>query len=850
MGSVAFFHDEFRTKRAGFPDLLRYASVDRPGVVTGKGGELMATFKYRGPDMQCSSPEELNYLRIRVADMIKRLGGGWMLHSTTLRKESLEYADDGFFPDAVTRAIETERVAQYRREGAHYENEYYLTFTYLPDLIVLSKIKEFAYDSASKDQGSPDRIMAKAFLYFERQISEYVGILESCMQNKLHRLGAREEIDAVTLRPVLFDDQLSYFHECLTGSKKSKKAIKLPKNGIPVGLDFRLGSYEFSTGIRPILDGNNIRVVAIESPPDEGTLFGMLEVLNVLGVEFRWTTRWIARDVEKAKASTNKVRSKWRQKIRGFIADVTGRLGGAINRDAADMAADAEAVLNDLESGAVVYGHWTSVVVLMSPTASHLDSTVLFLLKQIRARSFVCRDETVNCTEAFLGSLPGHGYENLRRPEIHSMNLADCLPLTSTWQGPVDNPCGFYKKYYPDSSVPPLLQGAASGGTPFRVVLHNGDVGHTFIGGPTGAGKSTLLCLIAASHFRYPDARFFGFEKGESMLALCLGAGGSHYNFLDDESASSKEIGFAPFAQIERLTDRIWAVDYLETILILHGINVDLNVSAELNRCMDVLRTRPLGMRSFTDFNQLVQIREVSQVLSLYESQLAGGMLNAQRDSVSTSRFTVFEMEKLMDMNDKHVVPVLLYLFRMIERTLDGSPTIICLDEAWLMLQHPMFAEKLKEWFKVLRKANALVIFATQELQDVANSPIASTIFSSCQTKILLPNASAKMEDNMKLYKSIGLTEREIDLLFMATPKRDYFFTSPAGRRLFQLELGPVALAWVAASGADDRKTVKALVRDHGVNWVPFWAKRQRIDPAVFERGAVRVERERMSLAA
>ena len=186
-----------------------------------------------------------------------------------------------------------------------------------------------------------------------------------------------------------------------------------------------------------------------------------------------------------------------------------------------------------------------------------------------------------------------------------------------------------------------------------------------------------------------------------------------------------------------------------------------------------------------------------------------------------------------MEMNDKHVVPVLLYLFRMIERALDGSPTIICLDEAWLMLKHPMFEEKLREWFKVLRKANALVIFATQELQDVASSPIASTIFSACQTKILLPNHEARMEDNLRLYKSIGLTEREIDLLVHATPKRDYFFSSPAGKRLFQLELGPVALAFVAASGIDDRKTVKQLHHLHGANWVGHWLRRQGVDPVV-----------------
>jgi type IV secretion system protein VirB4 len=836
MGAVDLFHAEFRTKRAGFPDMLRYASIQRPGVVEGKGGELIATFQYRGPDMQCASDAELGTLRLRVAGMIKRLAGGWMLHSTTNRKESLKYAPGGAFPDPVTNAIEREREQQYRAEGAHYENDYFLTFTYAPDPIAVEKIKAFAFDSSEKGGTTPARITQKNYEYFERQVAEYTSALESSMANKLVRLSARQIHDPGTHRPQWFDDQLRYFQHCITGRDNP---VRLPDSVAAVGVDFLLGSYGFLTGTRPKIDGRHIRVVAIESPPDEGTEFGMLEILNQLGVEFRWTTRWIARDPEKVKASVRKVRSKWRQKIRGFVADVTGRQGGAPNMDAADMATDAEAALKDLESGDVSYGQWTSVVVLHDDDTAFMESCVQYLLKHIRAAGFACRDEDVNCTEAYLGSLPGHGYENLRRPEVHSMNLADSLPLTSTWQGPIENPCQFYKKIYGKHPVPPLFHGSASGGTPFRVVLHNGDVGHTFIGGPTGAGKSTLLGLIAASHFRYPDAKFFGFEKGESMLALCLGAGGTHYNFLDEDSPESMAIGFAPFSQIDRLTDRIWAADYVETILTLNDVTVDLDMRADITRVINLLQTRPSHMRSFTDFNSLIQIRQVREVLKTYESDMAGGMLNASADTVSTNRFTVFEMEQLMELKDKHVVPVLLYLFRMIERGLDGSPTIICLDEAWLMLGHPMFEEKLKAWFKVLRKANALVIFATQELQDVAGSPIASTIFSSCQTKILLPNPEAGMETNSKLYRSIGLTDRVIDLLTHATPKRDYFYSSPAGQRLFQLELGPVALAFVAASGVEDRKAVKMLRASHGDNWVPHWLKRQGVNPLVLGQAAV-----------
>lgn len=829
MSSVDFFHKEFRDKRAGFPDLLRYSSIIRSGVILGKGGELISTFKYRGPDVQCASEAELNQLRVRVATMIKRLPSGWMLHSTTLRKESLTYPDGGAFPDSVTLAIEQERREQYRAEGEHYENEYFLTFTYLPDVMFKSKVKEFAFETDEKGRLDPARISAKSVEYFERQLSDFIGELEVGL-GKLTRVKASRKLDPVTHRRIWVDDQLSFLHECVTGIKQP---IRLPVEAIPMGLDFLIGSYEFFPGIRPRLGGKYIAVVAIESPPDEGTVFGMLEILNRLSVEFRWTTRWIARDPEQVKTNVRRIRSKWRQKIRGFIADVTGRRGGAANMDAANMAVDAEMVLTDIESGDVAYGQWSSTVILMGEDAGYLDSIVQFLLKNIRSAGFTCREETVNCTEAFLGSLPGHGYENLRRPEIHSVNLADCLPLSSTWQGPIENPCSFYKKFYTNAIVPPLFHGSASGGTPFRVVFHNGDVGHTFIAGPTGAGKSTLLGLIAASHFRYPRAKFFGFEKGESMLALCLAAGGTHYNFLEEDSEKSSSIGFAPFNQIHRLSDRIWAADYVATILALHDVKVDLDAKAEITRSLELLAKKPLSMRSFTDLAQLVQTREIRQVLGLYEQDLAGGMLNSREDTVTTSRFTVFELEQLMEMGDAHVVPVLLYLFRMIERALDGSPTIICLDEAWLVLQHPLFEEQLKSWLKVLRKANALVIFATQELQDVANSPIASTIFSSCQTKILLPNAEANGEENARLYRSIGLSNREIDLLQFSTPKRDYFFKSPAGRRLFQLELGPVALAFVAVSGKEERITVKDLYRLHGADWTGHWLKKQGIDPAV-----------------
>ena len=47
--------------------------------------------------------------------------------------------------------------------------------------------------------------------------------------------------------------------------------------------------------------------------------------------------------------------------------------------------------------------------------------------------------ESVNSVEAWLGSLPGHVYANVRQPLVHTLNLAHLMPLSSVWAGPARN---------------------------------------------------------------------------------------------------------------------------------------------------------------------------------------------------------------------------------------------------------------------------------------------------------------------------------------------------------------------------------------------------------------------------
>ena len=146
----------------------------------------------------------------------------------------------------------------------------------------------------------------------------------------------------------------------------------------------------------------------------------------------------------------------------------------------------------------------------------------------------------------------------------------------------------------------------------------------------------------------------------------------------------------------------------------------------------------------------------------------------------------------------------------------DGRPTLLVLDEAWLFLDHGSFAAKIREWLKTLRKVNVAVVFATQSLADVAGSSIAPALIESCPTRIFLPNPDAQTPQIAALYSGFGLNAQQIRIIASASPKREYYYQSSAGNRLFELGLGPLMLAAVGSSSPGDQQLISRLLADAG----------------------------------
>lgn len=801
---------EYRDRQQGLADLLRYATPVADGVMVGKGGELIAGFFYRGTDTESASNSELEAIAARLNAVKTRFGSGWMVHIDAIRASAIGYAPEGAFVAPVARLMDMERRAQYNQEGGHFESLYAMVFTYLPTLKLESQARSMMFEQSSDLVRSEDGMHDQLIEKFQLEMREIEAQLGSIFDG-ISRMRCHEVTSEADNSKVIIDDLYGYLHYCVTGIKQN---IIQPPAGVYA--DSIIGSQDFTGGNHPKIGNKHIRLVSIEGFPSV-SFPGILGALNSLPVAYRWSTRFIFLEPEEGKGLLDRMRKKWKQKIRGVKDQMMGTQTGAVDEDALEMMVDAQTAMSEAGSGMVRFGHYTSVVVLMDEDVKQLEDSVLECVKLVRNLGFVARVETINAVEAYLGSLPGHGYENVRRPIIHSLNLVHLVPTTATWPGLERNPSPFY----PPNS-PPLMYAATTGNAPFRVGLHVGDVGHTMIAGPTGAGKSTLLELIEAQHLRYPRAKLFKFEKGYSSFVLCNAVGGAYY----DIGGEHQDLAFCPLGQVHKQTERFWAEGYIETLLELQNVKVQPHHRNAIREALVLLGNSDEDRRSMTEFTSAVQNTEIQQALEPYTLAGNNPMLDAVSDSLSFGRVQVFEMEHLMSMGDRYAVPVLLYLFRCIERQFDGSPVLLVLDEAWLMLQHPLFQEKIREWLKVLRKANCAVVFATQSISDVGKSAIRDVLYESCPTKILLPNSEARSnQSSFEQYKLIGLNDRQIDMLAMATPKRDYYYMSPLGKRMFQLGLGPVCLSFVGASGKEDVIKARQLINTCGERWPVEWLR-------------------------
>jgi type IV secretion system protein VirB4 len=776
---------EYCRRAQSLADFLPWAALVREGVILNKDGSFQRTAKFRGPDLDSSTAAELVAITSRLNNALRRLGSGWAIFIEAQRLPAHSYPDSEF-PDAASRLVDAERRAQFEEEGAHFESRYFLSLLWLPPADDATRAEAWLYENRAND-GADWRAALNGFA---DRTDRVLALIEGFMPEA-------EWLDD--------GETLTYLHACIS---TRRQRVRVPET--PMYLDAILADEDLTGGLEPRLGNAHLRTLTIMGFPSQ-TWPGLLDDLNRLNFPYRWVTRAICLDKTDAAKLLEKIRRQWfakRKSIMAILKEVmTNEASVLMDSDASNKALDADAALQELGSDLAGEAYVTATVTVWNEDARIADEQLRLVEKTVQGRDFTCMRETVNAIEAWLGSLPGHAYANVRQPPLSTLNLAHMMPFSAVWAGPERD------EHF---RAPPLFFARTEGSTPFRFSLHVGDVGHTLVAGPTGAGKSVLLAFMALQFRRYSHAQIFAFDFGGSIWAAALAMGGDWHDLGGGLSeAAEQTVALQPLARIGEYVEEAWGAEWITAILAREGASITPDVKEHIWSAIISLASAPVPERTLTGLSVLLQSNALKQALRPYcLGGPYGRLLDAETERLGTADVQAFETEGLIGTGAAPAV--LSYLFHRIEGELDGRPTLLIIDEGWLALDDTDFAQQLREWLKTLRKKNASVIFATQSLADIDGSSIAPAIIESCPTRIFLPNERALEPQIAAIYRRFGLNDRQIEILSRATPKRDYYCQSRRGNRLFELGLSEVALAFTAASSKTDQAAIANLFAANG----------------------------------
>lgn len=779
---------------------MPWAALVAKGVVLNKDGSFQRTARFRGPDLDSTTPAELVAITGRLNNALRRLDTGWAIFIEAQRLPANHYPKSTF-PDPSSALLDEERRAQFEEEGTHFESRYFLTLLWLPPADETAHAESWLYEGKS-ETGADWRTALTGFIDRSDRI---LALLDGFMP------------EAAWLDD---GETLTYLHSCISTKIQS---VRVPE--VPMYLDAFLADEDVTCGLEPKIGSSFLRTLTIMGLPSQ-TWPGVLDDLNRLAFSYRWCTRAICLDKTDATKVLTRIRRQWfakRKSVAAILKEVmTNETSALMDSDAANKAVDADAALQELGSDLVGTAYVTATITVWDEDRRIADDRLLQVEKTIQSRDFTAIREGVNAVEAWLGSLPGQVYANVRQPPVSTLNLAHMMPFSAVWAGPERDE---------HLKAPPLFYARTQGATPFRFSLHVGDVGHTLIVGPTGAGKSVLLALMAMQFRRYPGAQVFAFDFGGSIRAAALAMGGDWQDLggaLGDTDNAG--VSLLPLSHIDEPSERSWAAEWVAGLLTREAVTITPELKEHLWSALTSLASAPKIERTLTGLSVLLQSNALKQALQPYTvAGPWGRLLDAETERLGSADVQAFETEGLIGAGAASAV--LTYLFHRIEQRFDGRPTMLIIDEGWLALGDHGFAGQLREWLKTLRKKNASVLFATQSLADIDGSDIAAAIIESCPTRLFLPNERALEPQILAVYRRFGLNDRQIEILSRATPKRDYYCQSRRGNRLFELGLSEVALAFTAASSKTDQAVIAEIMAKEGqAGFAAAWLKRKGLD--------------------
>ena len=762
-----------------------------PKTILTKKRELLQVIKIEGFSFETADDEELDLRKnIRNSLLKSMTSGNIAINFHTIRNKKAAYPD-GRMPRGLAREVDD--AWRHKHAGTEsFRNDLYITVLRKGDTRGAAKVEHFL----RKLQEVSDKQSGEVAL---RDAYKEVLEVTDRMIATLRDYGAR--------RLATYEDNGTVYSELLEflGTLVNcghSRPIRVPTHGIDRYLPAcRL---YFGTNAIEVREMTRTRYAGIVSIKEYGpqTAAGMLDSFLKLPFEFIITQSFSFLNRQTSIEEMKRQQSRMINSREVAISQIA-----EIN-DALDISM----------SGHAGFGVHHFTVLALADSLRELDKNLSLCIAELVSVGINATRERLNLEPCYWSQLPANGEYVARKAKINTLNLASLASMHNYPVGSIDN----------NHWGPAVTVFDTASGTPYFFNFHLRDVGHTTIIGPTGVGKTVLMNFLCAQAMKF-NCRMFLFDKDRGADIFVRALGGI-YNAIEVGQPS----GFNPLQLPDTGENRAFLAEWLKAMLTTHG---EPFTSEDMERVNDAvngtykLKKEDRILRNIAPFLGLEIPGSVAARFRAWHSHGPYATLfDNDTDSIDFDQANVFgfEMGDILVTKDT-LAPTLLYLFHRINLSLDGTPTMIVLDEAWALIDNPIFSKKIKDWLKTMRKMNAMVVFATQSVEDASKSSINDTLLQQTATQIFLPNTKATDEYR----KAFLLSKREFQLIKETDP----------GSRFFLLKQGSdVVVARIDLTGMEDlvpllsgrAETVKLceeIRKEHGDDpaiWVPIFKKRVR----------------------
>jgi type IV secretion system protein VirB4 len=469
-------------------------------------------------------------------------------------------------------------------------------------------------------------------------------------------------------------------------------------------------------------------------------------------------------------------------------------------------------------SGRIGFGLHHLTIMCTEDSPKKLDNVLNQVMVELSNTGMQPIREKINMEPCFWGQLPGNGGFIIRKATVNTLNLASFCSLHNYPIGKVSG------NHWGDAVT--VLN--TTSGTPYFFNFHLRDVGHTTIIGPTGSGKTILMNFLCAQSQKF-NCRMFFFDKDRGAEIFIRSIDGV-YSVIDP----GRKCGFNPLKLSENGENKNFLLEWLKLLVSVNGEKLTSEDIKVLNSAVEGnyrLKYEDRVLRNIVPFLGIETEGSLASRISLWHGNGSHANVFDNDDDIldfNKAKNFGFEMAELLQ-NTTALGPVLLYIFHRINSSLDGRPTMIVLDEAWALIDNPIFAPKIKDWLKVLRKLNAMVIFATQSVEDASKSDISDTLIQQTATQIFLPNLKAT-----EVYKTgFMLSEREYSLIKTTDPGSRYFLLKQGTDAVVaKLDLkGMTDIINILSGRTETIGLLYEIMREYGYEaeeWLPIFYKKCR----------------------